>query len=179
MKKNVLFALISACVLGFAFSSCSSSEEDLAAKSSQTRASANEAVADYPPDRVFTDYIFDVNDEYGVVCVDIFFGYTYIDCTNGNRYYLLPENDDIPEDSLPTMDRLENEGILVDGNNVKFSGKVYDTNELFFESQRYIVEYQLKDPQNASPYLPSIDQLPTPGHTFWLVAPNFTITKAE
>ena len=180
MKKKVSFALICACVMGFATSSCNNNEDVLGCNNNEDVLGQKPETLEEAKERgySYTDYISDVNDESGVVCVDTFFGYTYIECVNGNRYYLWPETN-LPEDGLTTLDRLENEGILVDGNNVKFSGKVYDTNELFFESQRYIVEYQLKDPQNASPYLPSIDQLPTPGHTFWLVAPNFTITKAE
>jgi hypothetical protein len=71
MKKKVLFALICACVLGFAFSSCSSDERE-------------ESVDAYV--KVFcvhTDHISDVvNDEYGVVCRDYFDGNMYIDAAN-------------------------------------------------------------------------------------------------
>lgn len=116
MNKKVLIVLISACVLGFAFSSCSSDERE-------------ESVDAYV--KVFcvhTDHISDVvNDEYGVVCRDYFDGNMYIDAANGNRYYLAATGEFLNE----IQPMLEKEGILVEGNNVKFSGKVYDSDNGF------------------------------------------------
>lgn len=178
MKKNILFALICACVFGFAFSSCSSDEGNIVDES-KTRASAvsGDNGREY---LVYTDYITDVNDEYGVVRVDYFTSHTYIDCTNGNRYYLLPERD-LPLDLVSTLDKLENAGILVEGNNVKFSGKVNDTDPRWIPGLQWRLDnYGWNDgaKEAAGRGLYNFE-LPTEGHTFWLVAPNFTITKAE
>ena len=166
MKKNVLIVLISACVLGFAFSSCSSDERE-------------ESVDAYV--KVFcvhTDHISDVvNDEYGVVCRDYFDGNMYIDAANGNRYYLAATGEFLNE----IQPMLEKEGILVEGNNVKFSGKVYDSDERWIPALEWRLEnYGWNDgAKEAAAHGLYNFELPTPGHAFWLVTPDYTITKAE
>ena len=170
MKKNVLFALISACVLGFAFSSCSSDEES---NKDVVNSGVNEA--DF---RVHTDHISDVvNDEYGVVCRDYFDGNMYIDAANGNRYYLAATGEFLNE----VQPMLEKEGILVEGNNVKFSGKVYDSDERWIPALEWRLEnYGWNDgAKEAAAHGLYNFELPTPGHAFWLVTPDYTITKAE
>ena len=154
MKKNYLFALLCTCVLSFAACSCGDRE-------------INESAELFiEPYRVYTDYISDINDESGVVRHDYFMNYWYIDCANGNRYYVLG------------VDSLEKTGLLVDNNNVRFSGKVYNTDERWIDRQYEKLE-RYKNDSLYTFRLPGLDELATEGHTFWLVAPNFTITKAE
>ena len=169
MKKNVLFALISACVLGFAFSSCSSDEED--------NKDVNNGVyeADF---RKHTDHISDVvKDEYGVVWKDYFDGCMYIDAANGNRYYLAATGEFLDE----VQPMLEKEGVLVEGNNVNFSGNVYDSDERWIPGLEWRLEtYGWNDgAKEAAAHGLYNFELPTPGHAFWLVTPDYTITKAE
>lgn len=177
MKKNCLFALICASVFGFAFSSCSSDEGNIVDES-KSRASAESLSGDNDWGYlVYTDYVTDVNDEYGVVRVDYFTGHTFIDAANGNRYYLAATGEFL----LEIQPMLEKEGILVEGNNVKFSGKVNDTDPRWIPDLQWRLDnYGWNDgaKEAAGRGLYNFE-LPTEGHTFWLVAPNFTITKAE
>ena len=161
MKRNVLFALICVCVMGFAFSSCSSDDGEESLDSVYPKVF-----------RKFTDNISDVvNGEYGVVYRDYFDGCMYIDATNGNRYYLATE----------VQPMLEEAGILVEGNKVKFSGEVYDPDERWIPALEWRLEnYGWNDgAKEAAAHGLYNFELPTEGHTFWLVAPNFTITKVE
>lgn len=165
MKKNVLFALICACVMGISFPSCNSDEKEI---------NNDVYLEDYP---ICTDYISDINDEYGVVRVDYFTGHTYIDAANGNRYYLAATGEFL----LEIQPQLEKAGILVEGNNVKFSGKVYDTDERWIPDLQWRLDnYGWNDgaKEAASHGLYNFE-LPTAGHAFWLVTPDFTIEKAE
>ena len=113
MKKNVLFALMCACVMGFTVSSCSSDESDKP---------VYDKVEIY---RVYTDYISDINDEYGVIHGDYYASHMYIEAANGNRYYFLPRTE------VPVFDIESCFEVLgfADGDKVKFSGKVYDSDE--------------------------------------------------
>lgn len=165
MKKNDLFVLICTSVMGLTFSSCSNDEEEY-----------NTGI-NLEDDAICTDYISDINDESGVVCIDYFTGHTYIDAANGNRYYFAATGEFV----LETQPMLEKAGILVEGTNVKFSGKVYDTNAKWIPGLEWRLENYgwndgAKDAANHGLYN---YELPTAGHTFWLVTPDFTITKAE
>ena len=165
MKKNVLFALISACVLGFAASSCSSDESD-------------ERVYDtWEIYRVYTDYISDINDEYGVIHGDYYTSHMYIEAANGNRYYFLLRTE------VPLFDLESCFEVLgfADGDKVKFSGKVYDSDERWIPGLQWRLDnYGWNDyAKEAAAHGLYNFELPTIGHTFWLVAPDFTITKAE
>lgn len=166
MKKNVLFALICAGVFGFAVSSCSSDDKD-------------EMQAAVYPDiyRVYTDYISDVNDEYGVVNKDYFDGHFYIDAANGNRYYLAATGEFL----LEVLPQLEKAGILVEGNKVKFSGKVYDSDERWIPGLQWRLDnYGWNDgAKEAAGHGLYNFELPTLGQAFWLVTPDFTIENAE
>ena len=166
MKKNVLFVLICASVFGFAVSSCSSDDKEV------TEVGVN-------PNgfRVYDDYISDVNDEYGVVCFDYFAANTYIDAANGNRYYLAGTGEFL----LEVQPQLEKAGILVEGNNVKFSGKVYAPDERWIPSLQWRLDnYGWNDgAKEAASYGLYNFELPTAGQAFWLVTPDFTIEKAE
>ncbi len=178
MKKNVLFALICASVFGFAFSSCSSDDGGIVDEASvKTRASAVVSGAKGEVYLVYTDYISDVNDEYGVIRVDYFNGNTYIDCANGNRYYFAGTGEFV----LDIQPMLEKAGILVEGTKVKFSGKVYDTDERWIPDLEWRLEnYGWNDgAKEAASHGLYNYELPTAGQTFWLVTPDFTITKAE
>lgn len=165
MKKKVFFALICACVIGFAASSCSSDKSD-------------EPVYDTGEIyRVYTDYISDINDEYGVIHGDYYASHMYIEVANGNRYYFLPRTE------VPVFDIESCFEVLgfADGDKVKFSGKVYDSDERWIPGLQWRLDnYGWNDyaKEAASNGLYNYE-LPTAGHTFWLVAPDFTITKAE
>ena len=163
MKKNVLFALMCACVMGFTVSSCSSDEND------ERDERVYENVKAF---RKYTDHISDVvNEEYGLVCKDYFDGCMFIDAENGNRYYL----------ATAVQSMLEEAGILVEGNKVKFSGKVYDTDDRWIPGLEWRLEnygWNEGAKEAASNGLYNYE-LPTAGQTFWLVTPDFTITKAE
>lgn len=164
MKKFYLFALICASVMGIVISSCSSDEED------------KYAVGMSESYRVYTDYISYIDDEDGVMCVDYFTSHMYIDAANGNRYYILPE-EVYPFGIESSLERLG----FAEGNNVKFSGKVYDTDQRWIPDLEWRLEnYGWNDyaKEAASHGLYNFE-LPTAGQTFWLVAPDFTITKAE
>ena len=175
MKKNCLFALICACVFGFAFSSCSSEEGDLLDESKiRDSAVSGDNGREY---LIYTDYITDVNDEYGVVRVDYFSSYMYIDAANGNWYYILPGNDIAILDIEECFEALG----FAAGDKVKFSGKVNDTDPRWIPGLHWRLDnYGWNDgaKEAAGRGLYNFE-LPTEGHTFWLVAPNFTITKAE
>ena len=118
--------------------------------------------------------ICDINNEIGVVYRDYFVGGKYIDAANGNRYYFLEES---KKPDVPLIDSLEEAGILDERNVVKFSGKVYDVDERWLPDLKwrlekngwndYIREHQIQL------------ELPTEGHVFFLVAPDFTIENAE
>ena len=168
MKKNLLFALICACVMGFAASSCSSDESD----ESDERVYDNAKIY-----RVHADYISDINDEYGVVRFDYFAANTYIDAANGNRYYLAATGEFL----LEIQPQLEKAGILVEGNKVKFSGKVYDSDERWIPDLQWRLDnYGWNDgAKEAASYGLYNFELPTAGHAFWLVTPDFTIENAE
>ena len=170
MKKNVLFALISACVLGFAFTSCSSDDNDLVAGG-----------RDVEVIRKYTDVISEINGETGVIYMDYFDGGMYIDAADGNRYYLHDDSERPIDDNgvlgLTTIERLEGAGVLTEKNVVKFSGKVYGADERWIEYLQWRLE---KHGWNEYARLYQVQlELPTVGHTFCLVAPDFTITKAE
>ncbi len=178
MKKNVLFALICASVFGITVSACSSDDGGIVDDASaNTRASAkNVSGAKGEIYRVYTDYISDVNDEYGVMRADYFTSHMYIDAANGNRYYILPESD-FPLDIESSLERLG----FAEGNNVKFSGKVYDTDERWIPGLQWQLDnYGWNDgaKEAAGNGLYNFE-LPTFGQTFWLVTPDFTIEKAE
>ena len=179
MKKNVLFALMCASVFGFAVSSCSSDDGGIVDDASaNTRASAkNVSGAKGEIYRVYTDYISDVNDEYGVVRFDYFAANTYIDAANGNRYYFAGTGEFL----LEVHPQLEKAGILVEGNNVKFSGKVYDSDERWIPGLQWRLDnYGWNDgAKEAASYGLYNFELPTAGQAFWLVTPDFTIEKAE
>ena len=178
MNKKVLFALICASVMGFALSSCSSDDGGIVDDAlSNTRASAKSvsgANSEYP---ICTDYISDINDEYGVVRFDYFSANMYIDAANGNRYYLAGTGEFL----LEIQPQLEKAGILVEGNNVKFSGKVYDTDERWIPGLQWRLDnYGWNDgAKEAASYGLYNFELPTLGQTFWLVTPDFTIENAE
>ena len=170
MKKNVLFALICAGVMGFAVSSCSSDDNDLVAGGIDVEVICK-----------FTDIISDINGETGVVYKDYFDGNMYIDAADGNRYYLMDDNERPIDDNgvlgLTTVERLEGAGILAERNVVKFSGKVYGADERWIESLQWRLE---KYGWNEYARLYQVQlELPTVGHTFCLVAPDFTIENAE
>lgn len=166
MKKISFFTLICAGVFSFAVSSCSSEDKE-------------ETVAGVNPDvfLVYTDYISDVNNEYGVVYKDYFDGHFYIDAANGNRYYLAATGEFL----LAVQPQLEKAGILVEGNNVKFSGKVYAPDERWIPGLQWRLDnYGWNDgAKEAASYGLYNFELPTAGHAFWLVTPDFTIENAE
>lgn len=178
MKKNVLFALICASVFGIGVSSCSSDDGGIVDDAlSNTRASAKNVSGANGEYRVYTDYISDVNDEYGVVRFDYFAANTYIDAENGNRYYFAGTGEFI----LEVNPQLEKAGILVEGNKVKFSGKVYDSDERWIPGLQWRLDnYGWNDgAKEAASYGLYNFELPTLGQTFWLVTPDFTIENAE
>jgi len=165
MKKISLFALICAGVFGFAVSSCSSDDKDV-------------TVAGVNPETyyAFTNYISDVNDETGTVHFDYFSAYTYIDGANGNRYYLFPETI-LDGDGFTTLSRLEKAGILLEGNKVRFSGKVYDSDERWIPDLQWRLDNYGWN-ESAKEHQTQLE-LPKEGYTFWLVAPDFIIENAE
>ena len=170
MEKKVLFALICAGVFGFAFSACSSDNIN----------DYGFVVEDQWDSRIF-DYISDIDDETGIVYCDYFVGGMYIDAANGNRYYLMEENE-LPVDDdgvvgLSTIERLKEAGILVDKNNVKFSGKVYEMPKEWISRLQWRLENYGWN-EYARLYQAQLE-LPKEGHSFLLMAPDFTIENAE
>lgn len=169
MKKKNLIAFVCTIVMAGFVSSCSNDDDNLKAEKDP------EVFLKY------TDVISEINGETGVIYMDYFDGGMYIDAADGNRYYLHDDSERPIDDNgvlgLTTIERLEGAGVLTEKNVVKFSGKVYGADERWIEYLQWRLE---KHGWNEYARLYQVQlELPTVGHTFCLVAPDFTIENAE
>lgn len=175
MKKNVLFALISACVLGFAFSSCSSDEDKGVIDSG------------YPKDNpMYSDYIRDAKDEAATVHYESWSNSWYLIDANEYRYYLFTFSDE----SNDQFKSLQEKGVITNGIHVKFDGKVYGTSDEWRESvYNYVGHLGENYEMLKREYHSDDDNWILPSQSDWLLSNSkdrtfvlmmpYTITKAE
>jgi hypothetical protein len=142
MEKKVLFVLAFAMLfIGMTVSSCSSDEE------------AQENSIPRPSYTICGDYIRDAKSEAASVCYEK--GEWFLLDPDGNRYYFNLSSDSVDH---AHFDSLVKNGVLADGANVVFDGKIYSTSDKWKEAVG--------------------NRIPDKEKTFVLMEP-YTITKVE
>ena len=170
MEKKSLFELICVVLLaGMSVSSCSSDDEE----------------SDYskirPDNPIYGDYVKDVEGENALVFYETWSRNWILLDSDGHRYYFFLSSDNVDHGYF---DSLVNNGVLADGAQVIFDGKVYSTSDGWRESTANWLDWACHDQdalEYAGGYLPSKAEWlynNSKENAFVLMEP-YTITKVE
>lgn len=169
MEKKCLFLLTYVLLLvSMTVSSCSSDDEE----------SSNVVRPDNP---IYGDYIKDVEGETATVYYENWSRNWILLDSDGHRYYFFLSSDNVDHEYF---DSLVKNGVLADGAQVKFDGKVYSTSDGWRESTANWLDWACRDHdalEYAGGYLPSKAEWlynNSKEKAFVLMEP-YTITKVE